>query len=275
MATPESARSKHGGRLLPAALATLCALAVTLLAPAPAGASFGFLDTWGSPGSGPGEFNSPSGIVADSAGNVYVADTFNNRVQVFDACHTYAGEWGSFGNGPGQLSAPLGVAISADDRIYVADTNNNRIAVFNPGGGFAGGWGGLGPAPGQFRLPFDVAIGPDGNVYVADTDNNRIQEFDSAGTFITQWGRFGSGNGQFNEPFGIAVGPDGTFTIGILVFHHDRLGPRQLLVTAAPGGPTFTDKTADFLVVAPPLQPPGSSALSFLAPDLRVILIRR
>jgi hypothetical protein len=71
------------------------------------------------------------------------------------------------------------------------------------------------------------------------------------------------------------VGPDGTVTIQMLVFHHDQLGLRQLLVTPSPGGQQFTATQVPFVVVPPPLQPPGNSAISFLAPELRLILIRR
>jgi hypothetical protein len=73
----------------------------------------------------------------------------------------------------------------------------------------------------------------------------------------------------------IVVGFDGSFSFGMLVFHHDRIGPRQLLVTAAPGGPTFNDQAIPFLVVPAPLQPPGSIAIEFLAPDLQMILMGR
>jgi WD40-like Beta Propeller Repeat len=118
------------------------------------------------------------------------------------------------------------------------------------------------PAP-QLRL--EPQVGPPGIVAVA------IGENFPPGSLVTL--RWDQGISQPLAP--IPVGPDGTFSVGVLVFHHDVLGPRRLLVTAAPGGPTFTDKTADFLVVPPPLQPSGASALSFLAPELRLILFRR
>jgi hypothetical protein len=73
----------------------------------------------------------------------------------------------------------------------------------------------------------------------------------------------------------IVVQPDGSFSFGMLVFHHDRIGPRQLLVTAGPGGATFNDLQTPFLVVPAPLQPPGSAAIEFLAPDLQMILMGR
>ena len=73
----------------------------------------------------------------------------------------------------------------------------------------------------------------------------------------------------------VVVGPDGNFKLAVLVFHHDRVGPRQLIVTPAAGGPTFADEIVPFVVVPGPLQPYGSTALEFLAPDLQVIVGRR
>ncbi|NJD28507.1 MAG: choice-of-anchor D domain-containing protein [Chloroflexi bacterium] len=122
----------------------------------------------------------------------------------------------------------------------------------------------LGGVP-SAQVRIEPQLGPPGIVAVA------IGEHFPPGSLVSlRWDR---GISQGLEP--VVVGPDGTFSVGVLVFHNDRLGPRQLLVTAAAGGPSFTDRTADFLVVAPPLQPPGSSALEFLAPELRLILVRR
>lgn len=73
----------------------------------------------------------------------------------------------------------------------------------------------------------------------------------------------------------VAVGRDGTFAVGVLVFHNDIGGPRQLLAVAAPGGPLFPDQTVGFLVVPGPLQPPGTGAVSFISPDIGLPLIRR
>jgi Tol biopolymer transport system component len=72
----------------------------------------------------------------------------------------------------------------------------------------------------------------------------------------------------------VVVGADRTFALAVLVFHHDQLGPRQLIVSAAPGGPSFPEITLPFLVVPTSQQPPGSDALLFLDPELQVIVRR-
>ncbi len=118
------------------------------------------------------------------------------------------------------------------------------------------------PAP-AFRL--EPAVGPPGMVAVVlGTD---LQ----AGTAVNvQWDR-----GITQQQITGVVAADGTVAIQMLVFHHDVLGPRQLLITPSPGGQQFTATALPYLVVAPPLQPPGDSAISFVSPELRLILIRR
>ena len=66
----------------------------------------------------------------------------------------------------------------------------------------------------------------------------------------------------------VSVGPDGTFTMQVLVFHNDVVGPRELVAVAAPGGPAFPEARASFLVVQASLQPLGTEAIRFLAPEL-------
>jgi DNA-binding beta-propeller fold protein YncE len=88
------------------------------------------LTHWGSPGSGPGQFASPEGVAVDGAGNVYVTDTYNHRVQAFTNDGEFLMQWGSFGSAPGQFYRPKGIAVAADGRIYVCDTWNARVQIF-------------------------------------------------------------------------------------------------------------------------------------------------
>jgi sugar lactone lactonase YvrE len=85
---------------------------------------------WGSYGSEPGQFNQPLGITVDPTGNVYVADTYNHRIQVFSNDGAFLAQWGSYGMAPGQFSRPSAIKAGPDGRIYVSDTWNNRIQVF-------------------------------------------------------------------------------------------------------------------------------------------------
>src|SRR5919106_5925920 len=162
-------------------------------------------------GGGNSSFNQPKGIAVDQEGNVYVADTANNRIQVFSSNGTFISKWGEYGAGDGMLVSPEGIAIDPlSGNVYVADTGNNRIQVFSSNGTFIANWGKYGADNDSFNSPAGIAI-DQGNVYVADTGNNRIQVFSSNGTFISKWGEYG-----FREvrppdgmrfPEGIAIDP--------------------------------------------------------------------
>jgi len=168
-----------------------------------------FSSKWGSSGTGDGQFSSPWGIAVDNAGNVYVADSANNRVQKFDSSNAFVTKWGALGNGNGQFYNPHGIAVdNIGNAVYVVDSHNHLIQKFSLDGEFITQWGSLGRDNGQFSWPVGIAVDAAGNVYVTDLDA-RIQKFSSSGEYITQWGSHGTGNGQFVHLHGIAVGPDG------------------------------------------------------------------
>jgi sugar lactone lactonase YvrE len=131
------------------------------------------LDTqWGSKGSEPGQFDDPKGIAVDTDGNVYVAESENNRVQKFSSEGVFLAEIGA-GSG---FSYVWGVTLDTQDYIYVSDWNGH-IYKFSPEGQLITVWGSVGDGPGQFHEPNDLAIGTDGFVYVTDTSNSRLQVF--------------------------------------------------------------------------------------------------
>jgi DNA-binding beta-propeller fold protein YncE len=82
---------------------------------------------------GNGQFSGPGGIAVDSAGNVYVVDGNNNRIQKFTNNGTYITKWGTTGTANGQLSSPCGIPVNPKTQyVYVADRENNRIQIFSP-----------------------------------------------------------------------------------------------------------------------------------------------
>ena len=120
-----------------------------------------------------GEVSGPKGIAADSAGNVYVADTGNHRIRKYNSSLSFVSQWGSLGGDDGEFASPQGLAVDSSDRLYVADSANHRIQVFSSTGSFLGKFGGFGTGSGSFDTPVDVGIAGT-NIEVADYGNGRI-----------------------------------------------------------------------------------------------------
>ncbi|MDA4116407.1 MAG: Ig-like domain repeat protein [Thaumarchaeota archaeon] len=183
-------------------------------------------------GSGDGQFNGPRGVAVDAAGNLYVVDEGNQRIQVFTGTGTFVRAWGSSGSGDGQFAFPFGIAVQGSN-VYVADTNNERAQEFTTTGSFITTWNTAAGSGCSFDEPIGIAAAPAGDVYVAQTANNCVDEFTSSGTFIGWAGGcisgsscdtitdasigftctattctmpiHGSNDGQFDGPVGVAT----------------------------------------------------------------------
>ena len=209
----------------PTAFAELHKIVSTRLEPTrtsgcPAASACNVLITWGTSGSGNGQFKFPAGV-AEKFGTVVVADTMNDRMQAFDANGNFGGTWGTSGSGDGQFKDPNGIALDGPLTLYVADEGNDRIQKFTSLVTFQLKWGTTGTGDGQFRHPVGVAVDGSGNVYVADERNDRIQKFDGSGTFLTKWGVTGTGNGEFDSPEDVAV--DGSGNVYVADMGNDRI----------------------------------------------------
>ncbi len=113
----------------------------------------------------PGDFAKPTGVAVDADGNLYVCDTLNNRIEIFDADGRFIKTFGKNGDGPGYFSRPKGVAIDSDGNIWVADGMQDRVQVFNQDTQLLIRFGGHGLLPGQFQALVNV---------ISDTKRNRI-----------------------------------------------------------------------------------------------------
>ena len=187
--------------------------------PVTAGAQPPYITQWGVQGSGNGQFQSPQGVATDAAGNVYVADTGNHRIQKFTSNGVYITQWGVQGSGNGEFQVPYSVATDAAGNVYVADGNNRRIQKFTSTGVYITQWGTSGSGNGQFNIPVGVATDAAGDVYVVDLFNYRIQKFTSTGVYITQWGSNGSGNGQFSYLSDVVIDPAGDVYVSDPIAH--------------------------------------------------------
>lgn len=162
-----------------------------------------FITSWGTEGSGNGQFSYPSGIAAGADGLIYVADTGNHRIQKFSENGVFLTAWGTYGTGNGQFATPYSIAADAQGNICIADKDNHRIQKFNNNGIYITSWGTEGTGNGQLNYPSGIAVDADGFIYVADTGNHRIQKFTANGSFVLTWGSYGTANGEFNSPCGI------------------------------------------------------------------------
>lgn len=133
-----------------------------------------YVSEFGATGTAQGQFQGPTGVTLDLAGNIYVCDTGNNRIQKFDSAGTWLATFGgSAGNGDGQFNAPEGIAVDDTDNMWIADTGNHRIQVIDPSGVYIAKVGNYGSGSGQLNSPKDIALG-DGYGYIADYGNKRI-----------------------------------------------------------------------------------------------------
>jgi len=189
-----------------------------------------------------GALSSPYGIAADSAADIFVADTGNNRILKFDAA----------GNplltiaptGAGAFNHPYGVALDSLGQIYVADSFNNRIQIFASNGSFLRQFSSTVPAW-SFDHPVELAVGPDGRIFV--TEDSGLAAFSSTGTLLDTYG----GSGQFSIPTSVLT--DGT---------------NLWCVDRAPSGTSGHDFVQVFTV-------PEPASLSLLALGIAALLAKR
>lgn len=138
------------------------------------------LSQFGRRGSAPGEFNLPVHIAAH-AGLLYVMDTMNFRVQVFDDGGQFLGQFGQMGDGPGDLPRSKGIGVDSEGHVYLSDALFDNVQVFDRAGKLMMSFGGLGEKKGQFWLPAGIAVDSRNRVYVADSANRRVQVFQYLG----------------------------------------------------------------------------------------------
>ncbi|MCI0454162.1 MAG: 6-bladed beta-propeller [Candidatus Dadabacteria bacterium] len=176
---------------------------------------------FGKGGAGNGEFNLPLAIAVDPQGNIWVADTFNHRIQKFNSKGEHLLNFGSFGSGDGQFNLPSGLAISNSGRLHIGDSNNRRVQVFTLNLGFVIRFGSNGVGNGQFfGGSLKQATDSSNNIYVLDNHLERVQKFSQNSNFILKFGDRGSGNGQFVNSEDIAIDRSDNIWVA------DRLGDR-------------------------------------------------
>lgn len=251
-----------------AVTATLVAGASAGVQAITAGQGFKEVGRWGKVGTGNGQFsNNVGGLATSKGGNLYAADTDNNRVQVFTAKGGFVDKFGANGSGDGQFMSAQDVAISPDGSVFVADYRNDRVQKFSGGGGFqqaipssqptgvgvdadgnlyvaelagkvirydkASGfaqgksWGGAGRTG-------DLEVSADGSIYVADTNGLRVARYSSEGKTL------GTIRGGLSAPIGIGVDHDCNVWVG-------NISARRI-AKFSPGGKMLTTAASADLI---------------------------
>ena len=148
-----------------------------------------FIKSWGTLGSGDGQFDKPVSVIIDSKGDIIVNDRGTNRVQKFDSDGNFILKFGSTGTGNSQFKGVEHMATDKYDNIYVNDPQQEKyggsmeptVKKFDTTGNFITKFGSLGKGDGQFTDPEHLAIDSDGNVYVSDRKSNTISVFKPVG----------------------------------------------------------------------------------------------
>jgi DNA-binding beta-propeller fold protein YncE len=176
-----------------------------------------FIETWGTSGAAEGQFNffSPAqdwgrgDIAFDAAGNFYVADAGNHRIQKFAPDRSFLLAWGSAGEGDGQFLIAKILAVSPDGTIYVCDEDRGDIQAFDDEGRFLRIIGGYESADGKPAIASSVAVDGEGFVWVTDRANDRIVRLSPDGDFLDAWGVSGTGQGELFRPDDLAIDTSG------------------------------------------------------------------
>ena len=184
--------------------------------------------TFGTAGSGNGQFSNPCGVAVDKDDNIYVADYINHRVQKFTSAGKFVAAVGGRGSNNLQFYLPFGVCFNKrNNNLYVCDQSNHRILVLSTDLTFKNSFGTRGSANGQFQHPTCAAFDDANNLFVTDLHGHRVQVFTADGLFLRT---FTNGE-KLNYPRAIAidssntvyVSKDGTHSVSVFTSQGDYI----------------------------------------------------
>ena len=206
-----------------------------------------------------GQFNLPEGVAVDAHGNVWVADSANNRLEEFNEKREFVQVVGAAGTKAGDFEDPTGLSFDSHGNLWVSDSTNDRIDKFNEKGEFlfTVGYGvsngeakletctasckvgKAGSGSGQLDDPYGLTTDANGNVWVGDAGNSRVQIFSEQGAYVNKFGSNGSGAGQFgSESVGKTAQGLGMARVGNVLWITDTVNGR--LETWTSPGPSST-----------------------------------
>ncbi|MGD8626789.1 MAG: 6-bladed beta-propeller, partial [Anaerolineae bacterium] len=188
---------------------------------------------FGTQGSGPGQFETPAGVVAVGPPlRFLVADAGNHRLQAFDEAGNFVTAYGSLGSGPGQFSSPQGLAVDRDGLVLVADSGNDRLQVLR----FDGlSFDYLRTLTAGLSYPTGLDVDGANRILVADSGNDRVVVLNAAGHLLAEFTEPNDGySGPFNQPRDVLADGAGNLVVA------DTFNGRVVTVLDAlpPGSPS-------------------------------------
>lgn len=172
------------------------------------------LQTFGEPGTGPGQLGLPTDLAIDADGNLYISQMIEiNRISKFDKNFIFLMDFGGPDAGEASLNRPTGLTIDHQNTLWVADAIHDRLVRFSLDGKLLATFGTTGKKPGQFRYPYDTALLPDDSLVVAEFGNSRLQQIDKQGKCLRTWGGWGDKLGQVAAPWGVGTAGDKVYAV--------------------------------------------------------------
>lgn len=161
---------------------------------------------------GTGGFFHPQALTLDEKDNIYVSDTGNHRIRVFNPAGKVLNKFGIQGARLGEFNCPAGIVMDNSGNLLVVDEKNYRVQIFTAKGAFKNKFGKRGTSRGEFMAPVGIAVDSKRNIFVTDRDM-RIQVFDSEGYYLTE---FGTPQGNYKiapKYYGVATDPDNSLYV--------------------------------------------------------------
>lgn len=160
-----------------------------------------------------GKLQEPLAVDVSAGGNIYIADSGEGQVKVFDQSGKFLFKFGKLGTGPGQFLAPVGIAV-ASNRIYVADSVTMRVQEFDLQGKYLRNLlsSKLTKQIGALR-PVGVDVDSGDNIYLTDVFYQRVVKLSRSGEALLSFGKAGTANGQFLYPNDVAVDKQGNIYV--------------------------------------------------------------